>query len=77
MGAVHTFGGKGAVSTAWIVAVDLPHSQQHPRPQRCSRKRLSWTQPAKGESFTMVGVAPFLQPSYQMCCTAPRRCRNP
>jgi len=49
MGAVHAFGGKGAVSTAWIVAVDLPHSQQHPHPQMCSWKSLSWTQPVKGD----------------------------
>jgi hypothetical protein len=40
--------GKGAVSTAWIVVVDLPHSQ-HPRPKRCSRKGLSWTQCVKGD----------------------------
>ena len=62
MGAIHAFRGKGAVSTAWIVAVDLPHSQQHPRPQRCSWKSLSWTQTAKGEIFAMVGMAPFLHP---------------
>jgi hypothetical protein len=77
MGAIHAFGGMGAVSTSWIVAVDLPHSQQHPRPRRCSRKSVSWTQPVKGEIFVMVGVAQFLHPPYQMCCTATRRCRNP
>ena len=49
MGAIHAFRGKGAVSTVWIVAAGLPHSQQHPRPQRCSRKSLRWTQPAKGK----------------------------
>jgi hypothetical protein len=77
MGAIHTFGGKGAVSTAWIVAVDLPHSRQLHRPQKCLRNSLSWTHPVKGEIFVMVGVAPFLNLLYQMCCTAPHHCRNP
>ena len=77
MGAIHAFGGgKGTVSTAWIVAVDMPHSQQHRRPQKCSRKSLSWTQPVKGEIFA-TGVAPFLHLPYQMCRTIPRCCRNP
>jgi hypothetical protein len=70
-------GGKGAVSTAWIVAVYLSPPQQLRRPQKCSRNSLSWTHPVKGEIFVTVVMAPFLHLPYQMCRTAPHRCQNP
>ena len=73
MCALHAFGVKGAVSTGRVVAVDLPHHQQHPHLQSCWQKNLG----LEGlKTIAKVGVA-CCPPCPQKRNISPHRCLNP